>query len=175
MQADFVTEIKGILKKHNVDPEKGLGEDLFLLVSCLVPVVNIDLIVYGPDGRFLLTKRKDPYCGTGWHFPGGCLRFKESLDIRVRKVAFKELGIENLIYDKSPFKVLEFVATEPRPIIDQNIRAHFITMVYKCQVNSDYVIDNKSLNEDEAGYIKWFDKLPDDLIKIHDYYRDFIK
>ena len=59
-----------------IHPEQGLGEELFLTVSSLVPIVNVDLLVYNDKGQFLLTKRDDPYCGRGWHVPGGCIRFK---------------------------------------------------------------------------------------------------
>ena len=39
------SEIIGKLLK-GIKPEEGLGEELFLLVSSLVPIVNVDLLVY---------------------------------------------------------------------------------------------------------------------------------
>ena len=154
-----------------INPEQGLGEELFLTISSLVPIVNVDLLVYNSKGQFLLTKRNDPHCGKGWHVPGGCIRFKETCEERIRKVALKELGISQISFDKNPIKVFEIIEHEHRPIEKQNERAHFITLVYKCYVDDSYIIDNDSLTDEDAGFIKWFDKLPVDLLKIQDCYR----
>ena len=86
MGENHTTEaIREILE--GIKPEEGLGEDLFLLVSSLVPIVNVDLLVYNDKGQFLLTWRDDPHCGCGWHIPGGCVRFKETCEERIRKVS----------------------------------------------------------------------------------------
>lgn len=158
-----------------IHPEQGLGEELFLTVSSLVPIVNVDLLVYNTKGQFLLTKRDDPYCGKGWHVPGGCIRFKETCEERIRKVALGELGISNLKIHKEPFKVFEIIENDKRPIENQNERAHFITLVYKCKVDYSYKIDNGGRTESDAGFIKWFDSLPDDLLSIQNCYREIIK
>lgn len=158
-----------------INPEQGLGEELFLTVSSLVPIVNVDLLVYNTQGQFLLTKRDDSYCGKGWHVPGGCIRFKESCEERIRKVALGELGISNLKIHEDPFKVFEIIEHDKRPIKNQNERAHFITLVYRCEVDDSYIIDNGDRTESDAGYIKWFDSLPDDLLSIQNCYREIIK
>lgn len=157
-----------------IHPEQGLGEELFLQISSLVPIVNVDLLVYNDKGQFLLTKRDDPHCGKGWHVPGGCIRFKETCEERIRKVAQKELGINQLSIEKEPIKVFEIIEHEHRPIKNQNERAHFITLAYKCFVDESYVINNGNLAEEDAGFIKWFDKLPDDLLKIQNCYREIL-
>ena len=162
------------ISQNQIHPEKGLGEKLFLQISSLVPIVNVDLLVYNNLGQFLLTKRDDPHCGKGWHVPGGCVRFKETCEERIRKVAQKELGIKQLSIDKEPIKVFEIIEHEHRPIENQDERAHFITLVYKCHVDESYKINNGNLTEDDAGYIRWFDHLPDDLLAIQNCYREII-
>lgn len=159
----------------DIQPELGLGEELFLQISSLVPIVNVDLLVFNDKGQFLLTKRDDPHCGKGWHVPGGCIRFKETCEDRIRKVAQKELGISLLSIDKEPIKVFEIIEHKHRPIENQNERAHFITLVYKCHVAETYVINNGDLTEENAGFVKWFDKLPDNLLSIQDCYREILK
>lgn len=158
-----------------IRPEKGLGEDLFLLVSTLVPIVNVDLLVYNEKGQFLLTWRNDPHCGCGWHIPGGCIRFKESCEERIRKVAQKELGILDIKFDKYPIKVFEIISHEYRDIENQNERAHFVTLVYKCYAPTDFSISNQITQEGEVGYMAWFDHLPDNLLSIQSCYREIIK
>lgn len=159
----------------DIHPEQGLGEELFLQISSLVPIVNVDLLVYNDKGQFLLTKRNDPHCGKGWHVPGGCIRFKETCEERISKVAKKELGISQLSIEKEPVKVFEIIEHKHRPIENQNERAHFITLVYKCHVDDAYVINNGNLTEENAGFIKWFDKLPDNLLSIQNCYREILK
>lgn len=159
----------------DIHPEQGLGDELFLQISSLVPIVNVDLLVYNNQGQFLLTKRNDPHCGKGWHIPGGCIRFKETCEERIRKVALKELGISILSFEKNPIKVFEIIEYEQRPIENQNERAHFITLVYKCFVDDSYRIDNKNLTEEDAGFIKWFDRLPYDLLRIQECYREILE
>ena len=160
---------------QGLNPEKGLGNDLFLFISSLVPVVNVDLLVYNAHGQFLLTWRDDPHCGTGWHIPGGCIRFKETCEERIRKVALKELGISDIRFEKEPIKVFEIINHEPRDIVNQNERAHFITLVYKCYVSSDFSLEGQSTKENEVGFMKWFDCLPDNLLSIQSCYRGIIK
>lgn len=168
------SEIIGKLLKE-IKPEEGLGEDLFLLVSSLVPIVNVDLLVYNEKGQLLLTWRNDPHCGCGWHIPGGCVRFKETCEERIRKVALKELGISDINFDLEPIKVFEIISHEHRDIENQNERAHFITLVYKCFAPEHFSIDNQNALEGEVGYMAWFDHLPDNLLSIQSCYREIIK
>lgn len=168
------TEIlKEFLK--GVRPETGLGKDLFLMVSSLVPIVNVDLLVYNGKGQFLLTWRDDSHCGCGWHIPGGCIRFKETCEDRIRKVAQKELGIPDIKFDKEPIKVFEIITQEQRDIENQNERAHFITLVYKCYAPESFSIDDQKTKEGEVGYMKWFNHLPDNLLSIQSCYREIIR
>lgn len=164
-----------MLTLDNIRPEQGLGEELFLQISSLVPIVNVDLLVFNSKGQFILTKRDDIHCGKGWHVPGGCIRFRETCEERIRKVAQNELGISQIAIDKDPIKVFEIIERCHRPIENQNERAHFITIVYKCFVDDTYIINNGNKTEDDVGYIKWFRELPKDLLYIQNCYRDILK
>lgn len=159
----------------DINPENGLGEELFLTVSSLVPIVNVDLLVFNEKGQFILTWRDDPYCGKGWHVPGGCIRFKENCADRIRKVAQKELGIQDIKFDQEPIKVFEIINRECRDIENQNERGHFITLVYKCYASRDFSLDRQPFKIGEVGYMQWFDQLPDNLLSIQSCYRKIIK
>lgn len=172
---DVIRELIERMSSLGISPDKGLGEELFLFVSSLVPIVNVDLLVYNSKGQFLLTKRNDPHCGIGWHVPGGCIRFKETLDTRIRKVAKSELGLVDFTYEKNPIKVFEIFSTEERYIDNQDERAHFITIVYKCYAPDGFELCNGNKAEYEAGYVKWFKKLPDDFLPIQSCYQELIK
>ncbi|MDR2604028.1 MAG: hypothetical protein LBC55_01570, partial [Desulfovibrio sp.] len=63
-----------------------------MFTSSITPMLNVDLLVRDDAGRILLSWRDDALCGTGWHVPGGVVRFQETLAERVRKTALQELG-----------------------------------------------------------------------------------
>ncbi|MDB4264988.1 hypothetical protein N9893_02880, partial [bacterium] len=71
---------------------EGLPDEVFYFVSRTTPLVNVDLLIKDEDGRTLLAWRDDLYSGTGWHVPGGIVRFKETFESRVLKVAEIEIG-----------------------------------------------------------------------------------
>ena len=156
-------------------PEEGLGEDLFLLVSSLVPIVNVDLLVYNNRGQFLLTWRDDPHSGSGWHVPGGCIRFRETYKDRIKRVAQKELGIRDIKYDKEPIKIFEIISHEHRDIENQDERAHFITLVFKCYAPVNFSLNNQTAKEGEVGFMAWFNHLPDNFLELQSCYREIIK
>ena len=111
--------------------------------------------------------RDDVYCGRGWHIPGGCLRIRETLDSRIQNTAIKEIG-SRISYDSVPLAIREFIVSDSRPKIDnQLVRSHNISFLYKCWLPDDYKIDNRELKENEVGYLKWFDTIPDNLLNCH--------
>lgn len=66
-----VNELLLEIKKENIDPAEELGDELFIVVASLTPIVK--------DGDILLSWRDDEQCGAGWHLPGGCVRLKRNL------------------------------------------------------------------------------------------------
>src|SRR5882724_749356 len=122
--SEAITTIDSFL----VDPRRGLPEELFLLISRLTPLINVDLLIHDEAGRTLLTWRDDEFFGAGWHLPGGVIRYKERATDRVRACALDELGAE--------------VAFEPLPILvsetirEPNERGHLISLLYLCRLVS---------------------------------------
>lgn len=167
-------KLNEIIKENNIIPEYGIGTETFLFVSTLIPIVNVDLLVYNDLGQFLLTRRNDSHSGTGWHIPGGCVRFKETIEERIRKVASTELGIDNIRFEKEPIKIFQIIDNGSRPLDNQRERAHFISLVYKCHVDSTFKINNINLTEKDTGYMRWFDKLPEDLLLIQSCYKEIL-
>ncbi|MBN1824451.1 MAG: NUDIX hydrolase [Endomicrobiales bacterium] len=164
--SNFRKAIK-ILEKFVPDPSAGLPEDLFYYVSSVTPLVNVDLLIKDEKGRTLLAWRDDKWCGRGWHVPGGIIRFKESFESRIRKVARNEIGV-NVKYDKMPAAINQIVL--PR----RDIRGHFISVLYKCSLSGKFKPKNKALGERNRGFLKWHDKCPEDLLKHHVIYRKLI-
>lgn len=162
-----IAEAVKFLDKQIKNPSKGLPEEVFLFASRIVPMANVDLLIKDEKGRTLLSWRDDQYCGKGWHLPGGVIRFKETMKERLEKVAETELGAK-VKFEPKPIAVNEIM-------IKSKTRGHFISLLYKCYLSSNFVPENKGLKETDAGYLKWHAACPDNLLKWHyNIYKKFL-
>ncbi len=149
------------------NPSVGLPESVFTFISSVTPLVNVDLLIKDETGRTLLSWRDDTYAGTGWHIPGGIVRFKETLETRVEKVAEQEIGIP-LQYEPVPIAFHQAIYQE------RGIRGHFISFLFKCSLTKRFTPENDGLSPGERGYLKWHDCCPSNLVPVHEFYREFI-
>ncbi len=174
--------ILGDGKKYDIDPTGGLPLEVFLELSSIMPIANVDLLVINAKGEVLLTWRDDPYYGKGWHLPGGCMRFKETMKERLHKTALAELGCD-VIADEEPLAVRDVIVDRVRPLLENNnVRAHNIAVLFKCKLISENGLavspdnDGKIINDPIPGDAKWFKKIPEDILFVHSVYNDvFIK
>ena len=162
-----ITEAIEVLDKEVSDPSAGLPDKIFYYVSRVTPMVNVDLLIKDELGRTLLSWRNDQYAGKGWHLPGGVVRFRETLETRVKKVAETEIGVA-VDFGPDPIAINQVIVNQNRN------RGHFISILYKCSLGSGFIPENKGLSSTDAGYLMWHDKCPDNLLKLHDIYRKFM-
>lgn len=155
------------LDKYAPDPTSGLPDEIFYYVSRTTPLINVDLLIKDERGRTLLGWRDDKYTGRGWHVLGGIIRFKETFETRIKKVAEIEVGAQ-IQFDPSPIAINEIISKEGE------IRGHFISLLYKCSLPSTFVPKNKNLMETDPGFLKWHDKCPTNLLKWHEIYRKYL-
>ncbi len=158
---------KRMRRLQNIDARKGLPEDVFALVSTLVPIANVDLFIRDDKGRILLSWRDDEFFEKGWHIPGGCIRFKETMLERVQRTAEKELHTSVRV-NPTPLAVRDVIVGKDKK--EPKKRAHHLAVLYDCGLPKGYEIDNSGLSETDAGYLKWFEKVPDNLLKVHECY-----
>jgi len=146
------------------DARGGMAVPLFLAVSRLTPLVNVDLLVSDADRRLLMTWRADSFYGPGWHVPGGILRFKEPAAHRIAEVARTELGVQ-VDPASEPWRVLELTSTE------RDVRGHFITLAYPCRLMGALPGHRRATEHPaQPGQWAWFDQLPSDTIHQHRVY-----
>lgn len=156
------------VRKRIDDPNKGLPEEVFIFLSQISPLSNVDLLIRDREGRILLAWRNDPWWGSGWHVPGGIIRLQETVEERIHRTAETELGT-SVEFETKPVEIHQ--------IIDKNLksRSHHITLVFACRVSDDYQIDNGALGEHDTGYLAWHDHYPDKMLKCHEFYRKYFK
>ncbi len=162
--------IKGAIKfleKQIKNPEVRLPEEIFLFISRMTPLINVDLLIKDENGRTLLSWRDDEYAGTGWHVPGGIIRVKETIRKRLGKVAETEIGAK-VKFDFKPLAINETIFKR-RPL------GHFVSFLFKGYLPSSFIPQNKGLKETDAGYLKWHKFCPGNLLKSHGIYKDYIE
>ena len=150
------------------NPSKGLPEELFLFLSRITPLINVDLLIKNEKNHTLLTWRDDGYGPSGWHIPGGIIRYKETMAERVKAVAKNELGAE-VAFNLAPLAINEIIHNT------RKIRGHFISLLYQCslltQPDENIRCKNNIANENEW---MWHSSCPDNIIPFHEIYRNFI-
>jgi len=163
-----LTEAIKILDREIQDPSSGLPEEVFLFVSGITPLVNVDILIKDEKGRTLLAWRDDKYSGKGWHVPGGIVRFRETLEERVKKVARLEIGAQ-VKFKPEPIAINQLIHNK------RKVRSHLISVLYLCALPGSFVPKNKGLNAGDAGYLKWHDKYPRNMIRWHKMYKKQIE
>jgi ADP-ribose pyrophosphatase YjhB (NUDIX family) len=155
------------LKSLNINATIGLPEELFLYVSSITLLVNVDLLIKDDQGRVLLTWRDDSYYGSCWHVPGGIIRFKETFVDRIHAVASIELGA-TVKADASPLAINQIIHPS------RAVRGHFVALLFKCTLISapDEVRRFKS-GSPLPGQWYWHEAPPQNLLAIQDTYRPF--
>ncbi len=150
------------------ESRQDLPEDLFLLLTRLTPLVNVDLLIKDDQNRTLLTWRDDEFYSAGWHLPGGVIRFRETAAERLSAVARNELGAE-VIFDSRPLWVAEMIDHT------REIRGHFISLLYRCALASAPREELKYRGDVPAPRLwKWHASCPPDLLPVHRVYERFL-
>lgn len=162
------------LRCARIDGRQGLPQELFWLVSSLTPIPNVDLLITDSRGCVLLAWRKDEFYGEGWHIPGGCIRYGETMMERLHKTALRELG-KDVVPDPTPLAVRDVLRPPREGLLNPDERGHHLAVLYRCSVPNDFVIDNKGRQPGEDGYLRWFDRIPENMLRIHDVYRDVLQ
>jgi len=161
---DAITTIESL----TADRCKGLPEDIFLFVSRITPLVNVDLLIKNEQNQTLMTWRDDEYYEPGWHIPGGIIRFKETFEDRIKAVAKNELGTEIRV-DANPLAINEVI----HPV--RETRGHFISLLFKCLLITPLCEEQRyKVGKPKANEWKWHSTCPPDIIAIHEMYKKFV-
>lgn len=167
-ETEALKDLCARLKALAGDARHGLPHEVFLLVSQLTPMVNVDLLLRNDAGQSLLTWRADEFYGPGWHIPGGIVRFKESFADRIQEVARIELGC-SVSFNPTPIAMNEVTAAH------RDVRGHFVSLLFECRLSSPLAEALKfSAGMPKNGQWQWHDHCPDNLIRVHEMYRPHI-
>lgn len=165
-----------LLRQAEINTDHGMPEELFLLVSSLVPLPNVDLLVVDRQGRLLLSRRNDPFYEKNWHIPGGCMRYNEDFSQRVRETARIELGC-SVSFDETPLAVRNVIRGPKQTLLHPRERGHNVAILYRCELPENYQVrlHNQGMTEEDSGYLKWFSRLPEDFSVVQHVYDDILE
>ncbi|MFA6549286.1 MAG: NUDIX hydrolase [Candidatus Margulisiibacteriota bacterium] len=164
-----IKKIVNLLEAQVDNPSVGLQDELFLFISKITPLVNVDLLIKNKNNQTLLTWREDGLYPPGWHIPGGIVRYKEKMFDRIIAVAASELGVK-IRYNKTPLAMNECI--QPR----RRVRGHFISFLYECKIigQLDAKLRYKS-GAPKPGEWAWHSNCPKDIIPVHgEMYRQYL-
>jgi ADP-ribose pyrophosphatase YjhB (NUDIX family) len=137
-----IRQLLKILKKID-HPHEGLPPAVFNGFVRVVPFVACELVVVNSKKQILLTWRRDQWW-TGWHFPGGLLRYNETFEERIQQTALTELGVDVV---RSKFLFPVNYTSGPR--------GHAVSLVFLCET------------ETKPVHGKFFGKMPRAIINEH--------
>lgn len=113
-----------------------LSDEDYDFIYSRVPRICADILFVNPKGHVLMTKRTiEPYIDY-WHLPGGRVKFRESVEDALKRVAKAEIGVDltgeqNLVgYCEYPDEVQK---EQPR---------HSISLVHIYEVDDDIEISS---------------------------------
>ena len=165
-----LSEAINVLETAIGDPSEGLPEEVFLFLSRITPLVNVDLLIQNQRQETLLTWRDDGQNMVGWHVPGGIIRYKEEFHHRIKEVAHHELKAE-VDLDDEPIALNRVIL--PR---ERRIRGHFVSLLYRCTLRTPL---DPSLQFDEEmplnGRWAWHFRCPENLLDVQQMYRKFFE
>lgn len=148
------------------DASQGLPEDIFLFVTGITPMVNVDLLIRDDRGCTLLTWRDDGYCAAGWHVPGGIVRFKERMEDRIHAVAASELDT-SVRFTPEPLAVNEVIHPS------RGVRGHFVSFLFECiLLGSPSPCLRLGQGAPKPGQWAWHKECPDNLVSVQDMYKE---
>ena len=151
------------------NPSDGLPENLFLFITSITPMINVDLLIKNEKRQTLLTWRDDGFWLPGWHIPGGIVRYKETMADRIHAVAVSELRT-HVSFKTDPLAVKEVIHPT------RKVRGHFISFLFECVLlrETDPEIEYQQ-GTPKPGEWAWHDRCPDNIISVHEMYREFMK
>lgn len=163
-----------ILRDAEFATENGMPDELFLLISSLVPIANVDMLIVNEKDQLLLARRNDEFYEKAWHIPGGCMRYGESFMHAIQETAKRELGCEVEV-DETPIVVRNVIRGSNPAQQHARERGHNVAVLFRCSLPKDYPLPNGEKVETDEGFLRWFDMLPPDFMGIQHVFDDVLR
>ena len=102
------------------------------------------------------------------------MRFNEDFAYRIQETAKAELG-SLVTFDRIPLAVRNVIRGPNEKQRHPRERGHNVAILFRCYLPEDYQINNNGRNADDDGYLRWFDRLPEDFTEIQHVFDDVLE
>ncbi len=145
-----------------------LNQETFVQVVKNAPLIAIELVVEGADGRILLGRRKNAPAKDMWFVPGGRIYKSETLEQAFARTVGEELNISRSLKDASFLGVYEHHYDDN--FLDDSFSTHYVCIALKIQIDTA----SHTLPKDQHLSYRWFsvsDLLDSD--DVHQHTKDY--
>jgi colanic acid biosynthesis protein WcaH len=129
-----------------------LDKNTFSTVIKSTPLISIDLVVIGVDGRALLGRRLNKPAQGAWFVPGGRVLKDESLALAFKRLTKEELGFEFTIEQANLLGPFDHFYQDN--VFGEQFSTHYIALGYRLKL--DAVLNNLPLDMQHDSY-QWFE------------------
>lgn len=169
-----IEEAINLLRNEQIHTDGGMSQELFLLISGLIPIPNVDLLIVNQKNQILLSWREDSFFESSWHIPGGCMHYGESFENCLQATAKRELGVD-ITWDEEPIAVRNVIRGMNEQQLFPRERGHNVAILFRCflcqPLDESLLTDTSGL---QNGKLKWFDKLPQNFMTIQHVYDEVL-
>ena len=141
-----------------------LSQELFTTIIDKTPLVSIDLVVRGTDGRVLLGKRLNRPAYGYWFVPGGRILKGETLAKAFERLTLAELGVAMNINDATYLGLYEHFYEDF--VFGEGVTTHYVVNGFEVQLPAEV----KDLPSEQHGEYAWFEEqalLSSDEVHVH--------
>lgn len=128
-----------------------LSSVAFKEIYSRVPRLCIEVVIQNEKG-VLLTLRKHQAFNGKWHFPGGTVFFRETLEQAVKRIAKDELGIDVSVEELLGY--LEYFSE-----VKERGYGYSVGLAFLCQTDATSFVLN-----DQASEVQFFTEIPENTV-----------
>ena len=131
--------------------------ETFELVVESTPLVSLDFVVRGPDGRILLGLRNNCPAKGYWFVPGGRIWKGELVTVTFSRLLDVELGLRPKDVTTKPLGLYQHLYSDS--FADDSASTHYVVLAYEIQLQDKPF----TLPDEQHSAYKWFER--EELLK----------
>ena len=109
--------------------------------------VDVNPVIVTSEDKIVLAKRaKDIVGGGKWHLPGGRVKFKETFEIALKRIAFAKTNLQIELFYPSLKENLVGIYDDP----ERDPREHVISIAFLCRIVAGETKPGEKVDEVES-------------------------
>ena len=139
---------------------KPFSKEKFKEIYSKVPRFCVEVLVRSPQGLLLSLRKEGHGWANMWHFTGGMVFYRESIEDAVHRVALEEAGVKVKIV--KCLGMMEFLDEEK-----ERGFGHSISASYLCDL-----VEGEPRPDEDSAALEYFKEIPENIVWQH---RDLLR